>query len=39
MVFAHEDSPSLMVGAYDIVAGNVYGKDKVRDVFANGKGC
>ena len=39
MVFAHEDHPSLMVGAIDIVAGNVYGINKVRDVFANGNGC
>ena len=38
MVFAYEDSPSLMIGAYDILAGNVHGIDKVRDAFQTGKG-
>ena len=38
MVFAYEDSPPLMIGAYDILAGNVHGIDKVRDAFQTGNG-
>lgn len=38
MVFAYEDSPSLMIGAYDILAGNVHGIEIVRDAFQTGKG-
>ena len=38
MVFAYEDSHSLMIGAYDILAGNVHGIDKVMDAFQTGKG-
>jgi hypothetical protein len=38
MVFSFEDSPALMIGAYDILAGNVHGIDKVREAFKTGDG-
>ena len=38
MVFAYEDSPALMIGAYDILAGNVHGIDKVLEAFKTGEG-
>lgn len=38
MVFAYEGSPALMIGAYDILAGNVHGIDKVREAFKTGDG-
>ena len=38
MVFAYEDSPALMIGAYDILSGNVHGIDKVVEAFKTGEG-
>ncbi|MAI59134.1 MAG: hypothetical protein CML56_09205 [Rhodobacteraceae bacterium] len=37
-VFAYEDSPSLMIGAYDVLAGNVHGIEKVMAAFKSGDG-
>lgn len=37
-VFAYEDSPALMIGAYDILSGNVHGIDKVKEAFKTGEG-
>ena len=37
-VFAYEDSPALMIGAYDVLAGNVHGIEKVMSAFKSGGG-
>ena len=37
-VFAYEDSPALMIGAYDILSGNVHGIDKMLEAFKTGDG-
>ena len=38
MVFAYEDSPALMIGAYDLLTGNVHGIEKVIKAFKTGEG-
>ena len=37
-VFADEDSPSLMIGAFDILSGNVFGIEKIVKAFRSGEG-
>ena len=37
-VFAFEDSPALMIGAYDVLSANVHGIDSVREAFKTGEG-
>ena len=37
-VFAYEDSPALMIGAYDVLSGNVHNIESVRDAFKSGEG-
>ena len=37
-VFAYEESSAFMLGAFDILSGNIHNIDKVRDAFKTGKG-
>jgi 2-polyprenyl-3-methyl-5-hydroxy-6-metoxy-1,4-benzoquinol methylase len=37
-VFAHEDSPALMIGAYDVLSGNIHNIEKVKQAFKTGEG-
>ena len=37
-VFAEEDSPALMIGAYDVLSGNVHNIEKVKQAFQTGEG-
>mgnify|MGYP004042464979 CR=1 FL=1 len=37
-VFSFEDSSAFMLGAFDILSGNIHNIDKVRDAFKTGEG-
>ena len=37
-VFSNEDSPALMIGAYDVLSGNVHNIEKVKKAFKTGAG-
>ena len=37
-VFANEDSPALMIGAYDVLSGNIHNIEKVKKAFETGEG-
>jgi len=37
-VFAYEDSPALMIGAYDLLSGNIHSIDDVKEAFKTGAG-
>lgn len=37
-VFAYEDSPALMIGAYDLLSGNIHSIDDVKEAFITGGG-
>lgn len=37
-VFAYEDSPALMIGAYDLLSGNIHSIEDVREAFKTGGG-